>query len=253
MQHGLLEFAKIDCGWNSQNFYKGDCPCCPYGSCCTELTTCLYLGVPIMSSDTPYTRMSDEETPTFNTDTERSKWLSIADSSIEHDQERLRKLKFLVTPLFQNVGRLKDAKSVVDIHRALYMDPEYDGDEKRAASDLYVLLGIVGMEKFKNCSTSDSEAEVTSIRSSDKFKWRVELVHLSDKATKHKRDSKLIDHLFDSYEIKMSRESVTSPIPLYEYLIEKGFFKPGEEKDLEELKNAVTFCKCINDRRQNVV
>lgn len=179
---------------------------------------------------TPYISLDSKKAG----DTKERKQLSIADDKI--GEYRFRKLKFLVTPLLPT-GGLRDADSVVRIYELL--TDQYEGDFEKAASELYGMLRIVGLKLFSDTSYS------SEVWDKEEFQWRVKLIECSDRAIKQNRDSKLVDRLFNSYDIDVSKDRVTSSLMLFEYMIDHGLFKPGQEKDLERVEDIFSFCKNI--------
>ena len=184
---------------------------------------------------------------TINDETQRKR-LTIADDTI--GEYRLKKLKFLLTPLVK-VDRVKDDSSVVDMYNTLKI--QHGGDCERAASELYEVLELVGMEDFSSSSGDSSHgSQGRDIWQEGDFGWRAKLIQHLGKVEKQKRDSELIDRLYASYDIAVGRDSVTSPFMLFEYMVEHGLFVPGEEKDLKAVEEVTNCCKLATTKRASV-
>lgn len=173
-------------------------------------------------------------------DAEERKLLSIANNKIGED--RFKKLKFLTTPLLHTrTGELRnaDTDTVIGIYELL--TDEHGGDFRKAASEVYVMLGIIGLQRFKSMSSS----QASEIQQNKEFQWRVKLIECSDRAAKQKKDSEMIDRLFKSCDMEISRDSITSPLMLFDHMIDQGLFQPGREEDLETVKDILSFCKSM--------
>lgn len=193
----------------------------------------------------PYKLMDDDDNDTSElTDScEERKCFTIAGCRITEYQ--FDKLKLITFPILsKNSGALRDAKTVSDIYELLKI--HYDGD---AASTLCILLEKAGVnlqglpKSFSKLLSPESD-----VLSADEFQWRLKLVQVSDRARKHKSVPKLVDHLYEAYDIDVGRESFQTPIALFEHMIEKKIFKPGDQdhaQDLKKVEVVFNWCKSL--------
>lgn len=148
---------------------------------------------------------------------------------------QLEKIKFLACSVLKR-SQVEDAEGVINIYNEL--KTTFEQDSSVAASFLNTMLKIVGVIDQSNGSMCD-------VARQDVFQWRVKLIRCLDVAVQRNKVTQMLDHMYKKYDIKLSREQVTSPIVLFQHLIDRGVMMPGEEKDLLKVEAIIKFCKLV--------
>ena len=156
---------------------------------------------------------------------------------------QFEKLKFLASSVILK-GEVRDAEGVTSIYERIKMNPKYQTDHGAAAEVMNCMLEVVSMHGpqlgvFNNPESNSHTFQDTS------FQWRLRLIQCSDAAVKSEKVPQFLNRMYKKYDIPLSREQVTSPIMLFEHMIDRALITPGEEGDLVAVEDIVNSCKQI--------
>lgn len=180
-----------------------------------------------MTSTSPYTKFSDK---------------GFVDGRIIAARAKLTpyqfdKLKFLVSSILKK-AQVEDADTVGGIYELLL--GYYASDEGRAAETLCAMLERV-THKFYRSSSSSTDCD---IQDDKQYKWRLKIIEYADEVKKRK---KILRHFHEKFELEMSSDDAfSSPIKLFEHMIETDRLKVGETADLVRVEKATTSFRELN-------
>lgn len=151
---------------------------------------------------------------------------------------QFEKLKFLSCSILQKCA-VKDSVSVLDIYQLL--ESHYFGNGTEATTTLCNMLEIIGLKPNSSSSKYSSSSDILA---NEVFMWRVKVIGSADTLRKQKRPLQDIRRVFG---LEMSMEDFSSPVMLFDHLIENGKLKVGEDEDFAKVENVISnFGKLIN-------
>lgn len=173
-------------------------------------------------TESPYSRLGDQESVDGRKIAARARLNSY----------QLEKLKFLACSI---VGKtqVEETESVGVLYDLIL--GYYGGNEGRATETLCTMLEKVSC-KFNYPKRSSLSSTEDDILANTDYQWRVKIVNYADKAKKQKT----LRHIYDTFELEMSTTEPSSPMKVFEHMIESGKLEVGENEDLVKVERAMT-------------
>lgn len=182
-----------------------------------------------------YSRLRDDGNELLNSGAARGNCVG-ADNIITAYQ--LDKLKFLTCAILSR-RYVQDSEGVTGIFEELRV--KFEQDYRLATLVLNSMLEIIGLHD-QNRICADPRHPVLQ---DPGFQWRLKLIQYSDATVQCSKFKHFLDHMYKKYNIQLSREQVTSPVMLFQHMLERALITPGDEVVLQEMKAIVTICKYI--------
>lgn len=183
----------------------------------------------MLSSESPYSSIGDDSFKESRLDGRK-----IA-ARARNTPYQLEKLKFLACSILRKT-EVENSKSVGAIYDHLLR--YHAGVEENATETLCLMLKQVGC-KFHHSSLPSMDGDVLANKD---YQWRAKMIKYADDA---KKQRKTLSHVHKTFDLESSTEDFSSPIMLFEHMIEARKLTVGEHADLERVEKATTsFRKC---------
>lgn len=157
---------------------------------------------------------------------------------------QFEKLKFLVCSIFGKT-QVEASESVGSIYDLLL---GYHGGKEENATDTMCLMLEQVSRKFHHSKKSSFNSDILSNKD---YQWRAKLIKCADEV---KKQRKVLNYIHETFDLDSSTEDFSSPILLFEHMIQSHRLTVGKRTDLERVEKATTlFRKSISDSGHHVV